>query len=67
MQKAEYEIIVEKGMQYPKEINIPLKSFKETRDIQEVALLTQSGNWIVYLVNRCTDGGVLFRLGEVCD
>lgn len=63
--ESDYKVIAEPCMKFPKELNIPLKSYKETRDIQEVITLTQSGNWVVYLVNNCTDGGVLFRLGEL--
>ena len=59
------KIVAEDDIKYPKTIDLPLKNFKETRDLKEIVTLMHSGNWIVYNAHLCEDGGILFCLGEL--
>ena len=58
-------IYVESPVQYPVKMNIKLKRVKETKDLNEVVYLTQSGNWVVFRAYHCSDNKVLFLLGEI--
>lgn len=61
----ENNIYVEKSVQYPIKMNIKIKNVKETTDLNEVVSLTQSGKWVVFRAYHCSDGKVLFLLGEL--